>query len=92
MDAPRPASSEMRYMVRPVAVPATSPVNPPQPVVRLQNMPRRNVPNNGARNKPCTSPTVGMPVISSREHERDRRVHVLLLLERLVPRRPPLSL
>src|SRR5919199_1219121 len=28
----------------------------------------------------------------ARQHERDRRVHVLLLLERLVPRRPPLAL
>src|SRR5918998_4942802 len=40
MDAPTELSSEMRYRMRPVAVPATSPVNPPQPVERLQNMPR----------------------------------------------------
>src|SRR5918998_3380280 len=40
MEAPTELSSEMRYRMRPVAVPATSPVNPPQPVVRLQNIPR----------------------------------------------------
>src|SRR5215211_867860 len=38
-------------------------------------------------------PTRAMPVISSRASTiRDRSVHVLLLLEGLVPRRPPLSL
>src|SRR3712207_7315167 len=57
MDAPTELSSEIRYSTTPSAVPVKSPANPPQPVVRRQNIPKRNVPNNGARKMPCRSCT-----------------------------------
>src|SRR5215210_3130923 len=49
IEAPTELSSEIRYSTRPRTVPVKSPAKPPHPVVRRQNMPSKNVPNNGAR-------------------------------------------